>query len=223
MRVNADFDTRVVVRFDESEWIPSPMPGVDRKMLDRIGEEVARATSIVRYSPGSAFSAHTHDGGEEYIVLDGTFCDEHGAFPKGTYVRNPPTSSHTPSAPDGAVILVKLHQFDPADRQHVVIDTGASSDAHLPLFADRREDVRVERLAPGAELPLDARGGSEVFVLSGEVSEGGDTLGRWDWLRLPTGTATRLTAGDDGAVLWIKSGHLREIAMGTLDAGNAAP
>src|SRR6056297_140426 len=131
MRINADFSARVLVRFDETDWVASPMPGVERKMLDRVGGEVARATSIVRYAPGSAFSAHTHDGGEEYLVLDGTFCDEHGAFPTGHYVRNPPTSSHTPSAPDGAIILVKLHQFDPADRRHVTVDTAATPGAHI--------------------------------------------------------------------------------------------
>ena len=218
MRINADFDSRVVVRFDDTPWIPSPMPGVERKMLDRIGEEVARATSLVRYAPGSAFSAHTHDGGEEYLVIEGTFCDEHGAFPTGHYVRNPPTSAHTPSAPNGAIILVKLHQFDPADRDHVVVDTMASVENHLPLYADSHEDVRIERLSPGATLPMDTRGGAEVFVIAGSVTEEDDTLTRWDWLRLPVGGPTTLTAGDEGGELWIKSGHLRKIRTGTLDA-----
>ncbi len=123
MRINADFSKRAVVHAGEIEWVPSPMPGVERRMLDRIGEEVARATSLVRYAPGSAFSAHTHDGGEEFLVLDGVFQDEHGDFPAGSYVRNPPTSSHTPSSAPGAVILVKLHQFSPEDRTHVRIAT----------------------------------------------------------------------------------------------------
>ena len=95
-------------------------------MLDRIGEKVARATSIVQFDPGSAFSPHTHDGGEEYLVLDGTFQDEDGDFPTGFYVRNPPTTSHTPAAMEGAIILVKLHQFDPDDRTQVQIDSRAS-------------------------------------------------------------------------------------------------
>ena len=86
MNINADFTERAVVHAEQIPWVPSPMPGVDRRMLDRIGEEVARATSIVRYAPGSAFSAHTHSGGEEYLVLDGVFQDEHGDFPTGTYV-----------------------------------------------------------------------------------------------------------------------------------------
>jgi hypothetical protein len=54
LHVNADFSQRVIVRFEASEWVASPMPGVRRRMLDRIGAEVARATSIVRFEPGSA-------------------------------------------------------------------------------------------------------------------------------------------------------------------------
>src|SRR2546430_5081665 len=96
MLINADFSTRVVLRPDELSWSPSPMSGVERKMLDRVGDEVARATSIVRYAPNSHFSAHAHGGGEEFLVLEGVFSDEHGDYPPGTYVRNPVGSCHTP-------------------------------------------------------------------------------------------------------------------------------
>lgn len=78
MEVNADFSQRVVLDTNALDWITSPLPGVDRRMLDRIGDEVARATSIVRYAPGSSFSAHTHSGREEFLVLDGVFSGEHG-------------------------------------------------------------------------------------------------------------------------------------------------
>ena len=109
MELNADFKEPVVIQTDQLDWNASPMPGVDRRMLDRIGGEVARATSIVRYAPNSKFSAHTHTGGEEFIVLDGVFQDEHGDFPEGTYVRNPPTTSHTPGSDDGCIILSLIH------------------------------------------------------------------------------------------------------------------
>ena len=219
MRVNADFEQRTIVRFDENEWVSSPMPGVERKMLDRIGEEVARATTIVRFAPGSAFSPHTHDGGEEYLVLDGTFQDENGDFPVGSYVRNPPTSSHTPAARDGATILVKLHQFHPDDRELVQIDSSSanwsvSKDGveTLVLHNDAREKVVMEHWAPGTTRELDASGGLEVFVVEGDFIETGDELGRWDWLRLPVGAAFRATAGGSGASVWIKTGHLLHVA-----------
>ncbi|WP_170603419.1 cupin domain-containing protein [Ruegeria arenilitoris] len=219
MRVNADFNKRTLVRFNENEWVASPMPGVERKMLDRIGEEVARATTIVRFAPGSAFSAHTHDGGEEYLVLDGTFQDEDGDFPAGSYVRNPPTSSHTPAAQDGATILVKLHQFDPTDRTQVQIDTGNAGwieteegVSKLPLHTDVRETVAMEHWDAGTVRTLDASGGLEIFVIDGSLNEGGDTLSRWDWLRLPVGASFEATTGAEGARVWVKTGHLSHVA-----------
>src|SRR5689334_6703944 len=113
MEINADFSRAAVVHAARLLWVASPMVGVDRRMLDRIGEEVARATSIVRYAAGSRFSPHTHGGGEEFLVLDGVFQDEHGDYPAGSYVRNPPTSRHTPGSAPGCVLFVKLWQFDP--------------------------------------------------------------------------------------------------------------
>lgn len=166
MKINADFARRAAVPTDRVEWVPSPMPGVERKMLDRVGDEVARVISIVRYAPGSRFSPHTHDGGEEFLVLDGVFQDEHGDFPTGTYVRNPPGSRHRPGSKPGCTILVELRQFDLDDREHIVVDTAASLPPPLTgrpgvsgrvIHEDARECVRVEDWAPGAQVDLTPR------------------------------------------------------------------
>jgi len=119
MKINADFAQRVVVHGKEMAWKDSPIAGVGRKMLDRIGDEVARATTLVRYDPGSWFSAHVHSGGEEFIVVEGVFEDEHGIYPAGSYIRNPPLTQHTPGSVKGCTIFVKLWQFDPDDRNPV--------------------------------------------------------------------------------------------------------
>lgn len=218
MMINANFDERVVLHADDIAWRDSPMPGVSRRPLDRIGNEIARATTIVRYAPNSSFSAHTHDGGEEFIVLEGVFQDEHGDFPAGSYIRNPPTSRHTPGSRDGCVIFVKLWQFDPADRTHVRIDInklGAVRDQDRPgvmvspLFKDEHEDVRLEQWAPKTDAVFAAEGGAEIFVLDGEIEESGDRLGRHSWVRIPVGGTVTLQTGDKPATLWIKTGHLR--------------
>jgi len=220
MRINADFHVRVAVHAADLPWQASPMPGVDRRMLDRIGGEVARATALVRYAPGSAFSPHTHDGGEEFLVLEGVFQDEHGDYPAGTYVRNPPTSRHRPAAAPGCTILVKLWQFDPDDRSFVRIDTGKmewlrdpdrTGVGVMPLFADDRETVRLERWAPNATIATNADGGLELLVLEGALTEGGDTLGPLGWLRLPAAAGLKATAGPEGAKLWVKTGHLLHV------------
>ncbi len=209
MRINADFTKRVAVHFNENDWVASPSPGVERKMLDRIGEEVARATTIVRFARGSSFAPHTHDGGEEFLVLDGVFQDETGDFPAGSYVRNPPTTSHTPSATDGATILVKLHQFDPDDRTEVRKSIAGKGQVHL--FKDAREDVRVLRWEPGEVVELDGSKGIEVFVIEGGFEESGENFFDWDWLRMPPGSCLRATAAGQGAQVWVKSGHLSDM------------
>lgn len=217
MELNADFSQRAVVHAARVPWVASPMPGVERRMLDRIGDEVARATSIVRYAPGSHFSAHTHGGGEEFFVLDGVFQDEHGDYPAGSYVRNPPTSSHVPGSDLGCVIFVKLWQFAPDDRRHVCIDTAhmsflAAPDRAgvevMPLFRDSREQVSLERWAPNAEILLAAPGGTEILGLDGEFSDEGEVFTAQSWLRLPPGSTLRIKAGGAGCRVWVKSGHL---------------
>jgi hypothetical protein len=217
MELNSDFSQRALVHSDRIEWQPSPMPGVDRRMLDRIGDEVARATTIVRYAPNSHFSEHTHAGGEEFVVLEGVFSDEHGDFPAGSYVRNPPTSAHTPHSDDGCTIFVKLWQFQPEDRTHVVIDMNKMEfvpDATrpgvgvMPLFNDNQETVRSEKWQAGADVTLDLPEGGELLVLEGSLTESGEELVKGSWLRLPVGQTLAAKAGPDGARIWLKMRHI---------------
>ena len=219
MELNADFSKRVSMHADDIPWKASPMPGVDRRMLDRIGDEVARATTIVRYAPGSSFSSHVHTGGEEFLVLDGVFQDEHGDFPAGSYIRNPPESSHTPASAPGTTIFVKLWQFDMADRTHVRIDTNKAryvpdperaGVAVLPLFNDAREDVVMEQWDANASVKVKATNGAEVLVLEGGFDLDGEGFSKQSWLRLPKGDEGRVTAGSAGAKVWIKREHLKE-------------
>ena len=123
MDLHTDLNQRVALDTKALPWTPSPMAGVERRMLDRRGDELARATSIVRYAQGSRFERHSHGGGEEILVLEGTFSDEEGDYPAGSYLRNPVGSSHAPFSADGCTILVKLQQMHPADQQRLVIDT----------------------------------------------------------------------------------------------------
>jgi hypothetical protein len=217
MNLNSDFSARAAVHAAQLDWTPSPIPGVDRRMLDRIGEEVARATSIVRYAPRSHFSPHTHGGGEEFLVLEGVFQDENGDYPAGTYVRNPPTSSHNPGSEAGCTIFVKLWQFDPEDRMQLRADTralpfvpapGRPAVELAPLFENASERVRLERWASGAVIDTPVAAGIELLVLDGGFSEAGEDFTWLSWLRLPSGVRLQAKVGRGGCKLWVKSGHL---------------
>jgi hypothetical protein len=186
-------------------------------MVDRIGDEVARATSIVRYAPHSRFAAHTHGGGEEFLVLEGVFQDEHGDYPAGTYVRNPPTTSHSPGSAPGCTIFVKLWQFDPDDRTPVRIDTSDLAFAPAPdrpgvefalLYESPSELVLFEQWASGINIRVPLPGGIELLVLDDSFVEGGEEFTRLSWLRLPAGGRLQATARQGGCKVWVKSGHL---------------
>lgn len=213
MRINADFSRRALVVPRSEDWVHSPESGVDRLMLDRIGDEVARATSIVRYAAGSSFPRHSHPKGEEFLVLDGVFSDDTGDFPTGFYVRNPPGSSHAPRSENGCRILVKLRQFDLQDLTPVVIDTSAETGwqdcgeslKRLPLHEFATEKVEMLRLASGATFELD--GGAELLIIAGAAECEGRLLGREAWLRLPR-NATVILSAREATTMWLKTGHL---------------
>ena len=120
MKIHTDLKLRVIADTTDMPWMPSPVNGIDRKMLERDGDEVARATSLVLYAPNSNFTPHQHELGEEFLVLDVVFQDELGQYPAGTYVKNPPGSSHTPFTETGCTLFVKLRYQDPSDDERVV-------------------------------------------------------------------------------------------------------
>jgi quercetin dioxygenase-like cupin family protein len=219
MLVNADFSRRATVAPGQYRWVRSPQGGVERAMLDRVGGEAARATSIVRYAPGSCFPRHHHPGGEEILVLSGTFCEDGERYPAGWYLRNPPGSVHRPSSPEGAVIFVKLRQMQPAETARVRIDTNAASSWRhgaegdtCPLFSGATELVCLHRLAAGQRLSTRFDNGAEVFVIAGRVRVASTEYECGSWLRLPPGDRPAIAADPGGATLYVKTGHLRDMA-----------
>jgi anti-sigma factor ChrR (cupin superfamily) len=216
MKLHADLSQRVVVASADLPWVDSPMPGVQRRMLERDGEEVARATSLVRYAPGCAFSAHRHGGGEEFWVLEGVFSDEKGDYPAGTYVRNPVGSAHRPHSQVGCTILVKLWQMDPADQQRVVVNT-TEAQWHpglveglqvLPLHRFGTETVALVQWAPGTRFQHHTHyGGEEIFVLTGVFEDEYGSYPPGTWLRNPHGSG-HTPFSREGCLIYVKVGHL---------------
>jgi anti-sigma factor ChrR (cupin superfamily) len=221
LNIHADLSQRAVVHCEDLDWVASPLPGVDRRMLERDGAEVARATSIVRYAPGSRFSAHTHGGGEEFLVLDGTFSDETGDYPAGSYVRNPVGSSHAPYSESGCTIWVKLRQMWPQDQTRVAIETRSAQFVPglvaglsvLPLHQFGTEHVALVRWQPGTQFQRHGHlDGEEIFVLEGTFS---DELGDYPagtWLRNPPGSV-HTPFSEPGCLIYVKTGHLGDRAV----------
>jgi len=217
MQINSDFSERVVVLPQQYHFTPSPLAGVSRMMLDRAGAEVARATSIVRYAPGSGYSSHVHDGGEEILVLDGIFSDEHGHYPAGSYLRNPPGTSHQPYSEQGCTLLVKLWQFAADDTEQLVIDTNQQSWRQglvpgltvLPLHEHNGVNTALVRWAPNTQFNRHLHvGGEEILVLEGVFSDEHGSYPAGSWLRNPRYSQHTPFTGAEGALIYVKVGHI---------------
>ena len=219
MDIRADLDQTAFVPGDSEDWVASPLAGVERLMLDRVGDEVAVATSLVRYAPGSRFDPHRHALGEEFVVLEGIFSDEHGDFHAGSYVRNPPGTGHTPYSEPGCVIFVKLRQFDDEDLTPVAADIPLQpSGAQLErLYTHRGEEVSYVHVPAGERFAFSASYYvRELLVLSGELDwqqEATHRLGPWSWIRMAPGQPLRINAVEP-CVLFSKTRPIYRKAQG---------
>jgi anti-sigma factor ChrR (cupin superfamily) len=223
MQLNSDFSQRVATRPEQYQFIDSPLAGVSRMMLERAGVEVARATSIVRYAPGAGYSRHTHDGGEEILVLDGVFSDEHGDYPAGSYLRNPPGTSHQPFSVQGCTLLVKLWQFAADDTTPVCINTQTAEWfpglvpglSVLPLHEHNGVNTALVRWAPHTQFNRHLHaGGEEILVLEGLFCDEFGQYPEKSWLRSPRYSTHAPFTLEQGALIYVKVGHLGADLLG---------
>ncbi|HSC05848.1 MAG TPA: cupin domain-containing protein [Steroidobacteraceae bacterium] len=215
--INGDLSVRVVVDTSAMSWADSPSASVLRKRVHLVGPpESGQVTSVVRYEPESTFAPHDHPDGEEILVLDGVFSDEHGDWPAGTYLLNPHGFRHAPFSRRGCLLFVKLRQFPGKDRRHVVIATDSldwqatdSPDRAIKLLYRQpgySDTTRLERWAPD-DAPRDLRyaDGAEIFVLDGAFEDELGSHGVGTWMRLPA-ESVHHASSRAGCILYIKEG-----------------
>ena len=213
--LNMNFDKKVIIHTHQEPWIASPHPGVWRKPLAREDAERGHATSLVKFDPGASFGEHDHPLGEEILVLSGTFSDHSGDYHTGSYFRNPEGFKHAPFSKTGCVLFVKLHQFQPNDLEHIVIDThkkswsqGIGGLSVMPLHSYKTESTALVKWPSGEHFqPHRHFGGEEIFVIKGEFI---DEYGRYPqgtWLRSPH-LSEHFPFVEQDTIILVKVGHL---------------
>ncbi len=223
--LHGDMSVRIAVDTGAMDWTPSPGGHVYRKRVHLVGgAEAGQVTSIVRYEPGSTFPAHDHPEGEEILVLDGVFSDEHGDWGAGSYLLNPEGFRHAPFSREGCLIFVKLRQYGGPGRTHVCVDvesipwqsTEIAGVEVRSLYSDEkfRDQMRLERWAPGAG-PGERcyPGGVEIFVIEGAFEDAEGAYPTGSWLRLPDGASQR-PSSSEGCRLYVKTGGVLSLRSG---------
>ena len=216
LQLNVDLSQRCVVDSNALAWNDSPSPLVQRRLLERDGGELARATSVVRYAAGARFDLHTHDLGEEILVLEGTLSDDSGNYGPGTYIKNPPGSAHAPFSESGCTLFVKLRYQDPQDRTRIVVPTRQASWHQglvaglsvLPLWEFGTQHTAMVRWSPGTYFnPHRHYGGEEIFVVEGTFSDEHGDYPQGTWLRSPH-LSQHQPFSREGCLILVKTGHL---------------
>jgi hypothetical protein len=209
MNLNSDFGARAAVHAARLDWTPSPIPGVGRRMLDRIGDEGGARHLDRPLHPALPFRA-AHPRRRRGVPGAGRRLPGRARRLSRRHLC-PQPADQQPHA------RLKLWQFDPDDRTPVRTDTTALSFAPAPaipgvefavLYENAEELVLLERWAPGVRIAVPIPGGIELLVLDGGFTEGREEFTRYSWLRLPTGSTLQARAGPQGCRLWVKSGHL---------------
>jgi anti-sigma factor ChrR (cupin superfamily) len=218
-QINGDLSVRAAADTQLMEWTSSPSGSVWRKRVHLVGSpESGQVTSVVRYLPNASFPAHDHPGGEEILVLEGVFSDEHGDWPEGTYLLNPEGFRHAPYSEPGCLLFVKLRQFPGRERRHAIVDTNALEWGPGPIRGVSRkllykqagfsDEMRLERWDSGADLgEIAYRQGAELFVLEGQFFDDAGIYSRGSWLRLPAGSEHH-PRSESGCTVYLKTGGL---------------
>ncbi|WP_416897552.1 MAG: cupin domain-containing protein [Minwuia sp.] len=221
--LHGDRSKTVVINTNQMNWQASPSPGVWRKRLELVGDnEKGMVTSVVRFDPGAGFPMHDHPLGEEVLVLDGVFADEFGRYPKGSFTLLPTGSRHAPKTDEGALLFVKLCQYPGEERPTRRVDTKDEAGWReikpgLERFyvfdeAGYPEKIWLTRMAPGTKADDHVHeGGEEVFVIEGELRDGGGRYPAGTWMRFADGSRHQ-PFSDTGCTLYVKTGHLKVAA-----------
>lgn len=217
-QLNIDFERVVVVNTEELPWLPMTGEGVTQRLLEKIGTDICRTTTIIRCLAGSPIPAHALDQGEEIIVLEGEYTDELGVYPAGSYIKNSKGAQRTSITKIGCVLFVKQGHLQQDDTERVVVDV-ANSDwrqglvaglSVMPLSEFKGEHNALVRWQPGTVFTAHRHwGGEEIYVIEGVFE---DEFGRYPkgtWVRNPH-LSQHAPFSREGCTIFVKVGHLPE-------------
>lgn len=100
----AHADSLPADHLEQIPWHPF-RPGVEIHRLYGSGQQ-GPAAALLKYAPGASVPEHDHSGYEHILVLSGVQRDRRGSYEAGTFVVNPPGSSHAVESAQGCIVLI---------------------------------------------------------------------------------------------------------------------
>ncbi len=91
----------IIVRAGETEWVQTPVPGVQTRALH------GKRTMLVRMAPKTVLPAHDHAAAEQCLVLEGSVTSDGVSAFAGDYTYMPAGSHHSPLySEEGCLLLI---------------------------------------------------------------------------------------------------------------------
>lgn len=219
MQLNNDFARAVVVNTLEIPWQQEQSSEVLFRMLEQSNSECSRTTSITRLKSGAVISPLENVAGEEIIVFEGTYTDESGEYPAGSYIKNSTATRPVSVTQTDCTLFIKRGHLQQGDIERVVVDTHNSvwrqgmvgGLSVLPLSEFKGEHSALVRWQPGTVFnPHRHWGGEEIYVLDGVFEDEFGCYPAGTWMRSPH-LSQHAPFSREGCTIFVKVGHLPEV------------
>ena len=204
--MNSDYEQKVLIDTNTIQWQETQVKNVFKKILAIKDKE---ETSLIKLNEGSVLNQEQKINSVEIFVLEGTYINEYGEYPQGTYLRLPEENEALVKSDKACVIFRKTNFF--TDKQKIIIDTnttlwlqGQGNLEVMPLY----EQTALVKWPKGERfIPHKHWGGEEIIVLKGVFMDEYGEYPKGSWIRSPH-LSEHFPYVNEETIIFVKTGHM---------------
>ena len=204
--MNSDYEQKALIDTNTIQWQETQVKNVFKKILAIKDKE---ETSFIKLNEGSVLNQEQKINSVEIFVLEGTYINEYGEYPQGTYLRLPEENEALVKSDKACVIFRKTNFF--TDKQKIIIDTnttlwlqGQGNLEVMPLY----EQTALVKWPKGERfIPHKHWGGEEIIVLKGVFMDEYGEYPKGSWIRSPH-LSEHFPYVNEETIIFVKIGHM---------------
>ena len=204
--MNSDYEQKALIDTNTIQWQETQVKNVFKKILAIKDKE---ETSFIKLNEGSVLNQEQKINSVEIFVLEGTYINEYGEYPQGTYLRLPEENEALVKSDKDCVIFRKTNFF--TDKQKIIIDTnttlwlqGQGNLEVMPLY----EQTALVKWPKGERfIPHKHWGGEEIIVLKGVFMDEYGEYPKGSWIRSPH-LSEHFPYVNEETIIFVKTGHM---------------
>ena len=204
--MNSDYEQKALIDTNTIQWQETQVKNVFKKILAIKDKE---ETSLIRLNEGSVLNQEQKINSVEIFVLEGTYINEYGEYPQGTYLRLPEENEALVKSDKACVIFRKTNFF--TDKQKIIIDTNATlwlqGQGNLEVMPLYEQTALVKWPKGERFIPHKHWGGEEIIVLKGVFMDEYGEYPKGSWIRSPH-LSEHFPYVNEETIIFVKTGHM---------------